>query len=160
MGHSRPRRTISVSELTATQYADQLSGEQTAVIVRAGGATLGASSTAVARATLPTRRGTVVVGSARYRATTENFAGFAGRRVDVSVLSDLTATDSSVGEDRLLAAAFMLGFLVLAFFFTMLASRGFARSGLALPDRGPPAWRRRFLRCGRDGRPRRVRGPG
>ena len=41
----------------------------------------------------------------------------------MSVLSDVTVTDGSLNEDRLLAGAFIAAFLILAFFFALLASR-------------------------------------
>jgi diguanylate cyclase (GGDEF)-like protein len=120
----RARRTFAVSELTAAQYADQLAGADTGIVVRRGAVTLGASPSAAARSSLPAGRGTVTVGSQRYRVVTQRFAGFGGSLVSVSVLSNLAATAGSVGADRALAAGFIVAFLVLAFVFTMLASRG------------------------------------
>jgi diguanylate cyclase (GGDEF)-like protein len=120
----RPQRSFSVSQLSAAAFARQLAGSGIAVVVRQDGRTLGATLPAPGSIALPAARGTVAVGSHRYLVITERFAGFAGRQVSVSVLSDLAATGGSLGEDRLLAATFIAGFLVLAFFFTLLASRG------------------------------------
>jgi diguanylate cyclase (GGDEF)-like protein len=120
----RPQRSFAVSQMSAAAFAHQLAGTGIAVVVRQDGHTLGTTLPATGSVALPASRGTVMVGSHRYRVITEGFSGFAGRRVTVSVLSDLSATGDSLGEDRLLAATFIAGFLVLAFFFTLLASRG------------------------------------
>ena len=122
--HGRPARTVTVAELTAAQFARQLAGSGIAVVVRQNGTTLGASQAAAAHVALPARRGTVAIGAKRYRAVTETFAGFGHGRVSVTVLSDLAATGGAVTSDRILAGAFLVAFLVLAFFFTLLASRG------------------------------------
>ena len=53
---------------------------------------------------------------------TQSFRGF-GSVVHVTVLSNLSATAVSVGTSRVVAAAFIVGFLVLAFSFSVLASR-------------------------------------
>ncbi|MFZ0041949.1 MAG: diguanylate cyclase [Solirubrobacteraceae bacterium] len=118
----RPAQMVEISELTAAQYAHSLASSGTQVVVRSGGATLDTTLPAAAQRALPAR-GTIAIGSASYRAVTQTFAGFAGSRVQVTVLSDLSATGGSVASDRLLAAAFIAGFLVLAFFFSVLASR-------------------------------------
>jgi diguanylate cyclase (GGDEF)-like protein len=53
----------------------------------------------------------------------QSFHGFGGRPVQVTVLSDTSATSSSVASSRALAAAFIAGFLLLALGFAVLASR-------------------------------------
>jgi diguanylate cyclase (GGDEF)-like protein len=121
---SRAQRSFAVSELSAAQFGRQVAGHGIAVVVHQGATTLATTMPAVRGVALPPARGTVSIGSRRYRVITQRFAGFAGRRVAVSVLSDVAATTGSLDEDRLLAAAFIAGFLVLAFFFTLLASRG------------------------------------
>ncbi len=119
----RPPRSVGVSELTAAQYARQLAGSGTEVVVRQGGRTLGSTLPATAHVP-PSRTGaTVRVGSRAYRVDTQSFAGFDRSRIEVSVLSDLSATSGSVGADRMLAIIFIVGFLILAGFFTLLASR-------------------------------------
>jgi len=64
----------------------------------------------------------VTIGSTSYRVETIGLAGFDHGRVEVSVLSDM-ADGGSVGADRVLAAVFIAGFLILAFFFSLLSSR-------------------------------------
>ena len=54
---------------------------------------------------------------------TQTFAGFDRSQVVVSILSDATASGGSVAADRVLAGIFIAGFLTLAFFFSLLASR-------------------------------------
>jgi diguanylate cyclase (GGDEF)-like protein len=119
-GH--PDRSFSVSELTAADYARELTGADAQIVVRAGGLTL-ASTLPSAQGVRLAGRGEMTIGATAYRFITQSFAGFGARRVNVSVLSDLSAPGESVGTDRLLAAIFIAGFLVLAFFFTLLSSR-------------------------------------
>ncbi|MGH2875924.1 MAG: diguanylate cyclase [Solirubrobacteraceae bacterium] len=115
-------RAVWVSYLTAQQYARSLAAPGIHVVVRSGGTTLGSTLPAASGAHLPAGRGTVQIGSINYRGLTQTFAGFDHSRVTVAVLSDVEAT-SSVSEDRLLAGLFIAGFLILAFFFALLASR-------------------------------------
>jgi diguanylate cyclase (GGDEF)-like protein len=58
---------------------------------------------------------------------TQSFPGFGGTQVTVAVLSSLSATTASVTGSRVLAAAFIVAFLLLAFSFSVLASRGLQR---------------------------------
>jgi diguanylate cyclase (GGDEF)-like protein len=53
----------------------------------------------------------------------QTFSGFGAARIRVSVLSDVSATSSSVQASRTLAALFIAGFLLLAFAFAVLSSR-------------------------------------
>ena len=122
-GH-RPRETFEVSQLTAARFAAQLAGTNTGIVVRRGQTTLGATPSGAAHVSLPADRGTVAIGGQRYRVLTQRLAGFDGSQVTVSVLSNLAATEGSVDADRALAAGFIVAFLLLAFFFTLLASRG------------------------------------
>lgn len=120
---TRPRWTIQASELTAADFARALKGTGIHVVVRSGAVTVTSTLPGAHRA-LPARRGTVTIGSDSYRVITQRFPGFNGARVEVSVLSnDGDAGGSSLSEDRLLAAGFIAAFLILAFFFTALASR-------------------------------------
>jgi diguanylate cyclase (GGDEF)-like protein len=114
---------VTASELTAAQYARELAGPGTEVVVRSGGSTLASTLPAATGAALPAQRGSVTVGADTYRVITQTFPGFGGARVNVSVLSELTASGGSVAADRTLAAIFIAGFLILAFFFSLLASR-------------------------------------
>jgi diguanylate cyclase (GGDEF)-like protein len=120
----RPIRTFAVSQLTAEQYAHELAGPGIQVVVRSGGSVLASTLPATTARSLPTRHGTVTIGSRSYRIATTGpgLAGFGTSRVDVLILSD-EAVSGSVAADRVLAAVFIAGFLVLAFFFSLLSSR-------------------------------------
>ncbi len=119
---STPRLAVTVSELTASEYANDLVGSGVAIVVHQGGRTLSSTLHSVPRA-LP-RSGTVTLHGTGYRAITLPFAGF-GKLVTVTVLSSLAvpATGSVVGS-RAVAAAFIVGVLLLAFAFAVLASKG------------------------------------
>jgi diguanylate cyclase (GGDEF)-like protein len=117
---------ISVSELTASQYAHQLAAPDVGVVVRQDGRTLASTLAAPPAATIP-RQGTVSVAGTGYRTVTQTFRGFGGTPVVVSVLSSLGATTASVTGSRILAAAFIVAFLLLALSFSVLASRGLQR---------------------------------
>ncbi len=119
IGH--PQRTFEVSQLTSTQYAQEISGPQIGVVVRSGQRTLASTLAGATDLRLPEHRGAVTLGSISYRVATQTFPGFGTDRVTVSVLSNLS--DSSVAQDRELATAFIAGFVLLALFFAMLSSR-------------------------------------
>jgi diguanylate cyclase (GGDEF)-like protein len=120
---TRPARTVGVSELTADQYARELAGSGIQVVVRSGGATLASTLPAAAGLTLPLPRGTITIGPNSYRVTTMRFSGFDRAQIVVSILSNLKASGGSVASARLLAALLIAGFLILACFFAVLASR-------------------------------------
>jgi diguanylate cyclase (GGDEF)-like protein len=120
---SQPQWSIDVSELTADDYARSLQGQGIEVVVRSGTTTLASTLPAAAHMSLPAQHGTVTVGPARYRVVTEGLPGFHNARIAVSVLSDVNSANSSLNEDRLLAAGFIVAFLILAFFFALLATR-------------------------------------
>jgi diguanylate cyclase (GGDEF)-like protein len=113
---------VTVSELTAAQYAHDLTASGVGVVVRTGGRTLSSTVTPPPAGPLP-RQGNVTVGGAGYRAVTQTFKGFGQSPVGVTVLSSLAATSGTVGTSRGLAAAFIAGFVLLAFSFSVLASR-------------------------------------
>lgn len=117
-----PPITVTVTQLTAADYARELVSGGTGVVVRQDGSTLTAAPPAAARAHLPLR-GSVSIGGQVYRALTQSFKGFGASPVRVTVLSSLAATASSVSTDRLLAAVFIAAFLLLAFSFSVLSSR-------------------------------------
>lgn len=114
--------TVSVSELTAAQYARMLSGPDVAVVVREAGRTLGSTLSAASTHALP-RQGTVTLGGVGYQTASVNARGFGGAALTVIALSRLSATSTSVGTTRVLAAIFIVAFLLLAFAFSVLASR-------------------------------------
>ena len=121
IGSSRTR-TVTVSALTASQYAHQIGGRGTAVVVRQGGRILGSTLGPVGGRTVPLS-GEAKVGGSTYRTTTLHFSGFGPRPVAVTVLSDTAVTGGSADTDRLLAAVLILGFLGLAVCFTLLMSK-------------------------------------
>jgi diguanylate cyclase (GGDEF)-like protein len=116
--------TVAVSEITAAQYVSQLAGQGVVVLVRE-------RSRAIASTLPPTSgrqplplQGNVALGGAKYRAASQRLPGFGGSHVTVTVLSSLATTDSSGTGSRVLAGAFIVAFLLLAFAFSVLASRG------------------------------------
>ncbi len=120
-------RTISVSELTARRYANDLAGPGTGVIVWMGRHVLASTFAAGESRTVSSERRTVRLGPRTYRlAATPALPGFAGSQIRVLVLSDEAVT-GLVAADRVLAAVFIVGFLVLAFFFSLLSSRTLQR---------------------------------
>jgi diguanylate cyclase (GGDEF)-like protein len=118
----RPQRTITLSELTAPEFAAQFSGRGFDVVVRQGARTLSSTLPAARRRALP-RSGQLQIGGTTYQAVTLRFSGFDNRPVLVTVLSSTSAGGGSASEDRLVAVLFILGFLILACGFAILASR-------------------------------------
>jgi diguanylate cyclase (GGDEF)-like protein len=116
------RLTVIASELLASQYARDLAAPGMAVVVRQGSNTLSATVPEARRKPFP-RRGNVHVGGTAYRAVTQLFPGFGSPPVTVTVLSDLSATQSSVQTSQVVAAVFIAVFLLLAFAFSVLAAR-------------------------------------
>jgi diguanylate cyclase (GGDEF)-like protein len=116
--------TVVASELTAAQYARELSGAGVRVVVAQGGRILSSTLPAGrgAGVRLP-KQGNVTIAGINYRALTETFPGFGGAGVSVTVLSDRSATATSVQASQLVAAFFIAGFLLLAFLFSVTASR-------------------------------------
>ena len=74
-GHDAPL-SVAVSELTAAQYARQLSAHDAGLVVRQGSQTLAATVPGTSGMTLPSER-TVHVGDDDYRAVTLGFPGSA-----------------------------------------------------------------------------------
>ncbi len=114
--------TVTVSELTASQYARELSAPGVAVVVRDGTKTL-ASTVALPSSSSLGTDGNVRVGGKGYCAVSQTFTGFGGAPVTVTVLSALSATAASLGGSRALAAVLIVALLALAFGFALLASR-------------------------------------
>jgi len=114
--------TVTVSELTASQYARELSAPGVGVVVRDGANVL-ASTVALSSSTPPARDGNMTLHGKGYRAVSQTFVGFGGARVTVTVLSALSATAASLGGSRVVAAVLIVAFLVLALGFSLLASR-------------------------------------
>ena len=120
---SRPARTFIASQLTASEFAHDLVAPGIQVAVRSGGTTLASTLPAASGHPLPRTRGSATIGATSYQVVTETFAGFGGAQIAVSILSNAAASGGSVAADRVLAGIFIVGFLILAFFFSLLASR-------------------------------------
>lgn len=114
--------TVTVSELTAGEYAHELAAPGVALVVRRGASVLGSTLPLPADQSLPAN-GNVTVDGTGYRAVAQGFRGFGGAPVTVTVLSALSATDASLGGSRAVAAALIAAFLALAIAFSLLASR-------------------------------------
>jgi diguanylate cyclase (GGDEF)-like protein len=115
--------TVRVSTVTASDYARDLANPPSVdVIVMQRGQILTATQPVGSRRTFP-RRGSVTLGRRHYRAVTQAFTGFGDQPVEVTLLSNVAATSTSVGASRIVAAVFIVAFLVLAFLFSVLASR-------------------------------------
>ncbi len=120
---SRPSRTVEASQLTAAEFAHELAGSGVQVVVRSGQTTLASTLAAADGRAMPRSHGTVSIGGTSYQTVTVTFTGFDQDQIAVSILSDATVSGGSVATDRLLAGIFIAGFLILAFFFSLLASR-------------------------------------
>jgi diguanylate cyclase (GGDEF)-like protein len=115
--------TISVAEKSAAEYAGALSGQGVAIVVRKDGYTIGSSLPGADRATLPASRGSVTIDGVSYEAVTRAMSGFGTAKIYVTVLSDAAASSSSSLLSHLSAVIFIVAFLVLAFSFSVIASR-------------------------------------
>ena len=116
--------TVKVSEITAAQYVSQLAAPGVAVVVRDGARTLGSTLPPGNGAQALPLQGTVSVRGATYRAVSQALPGFSGPPVTATVLANVSTPTTSVTGSRVLAAAFIAAFLLLAFSFSVLASRG------------------------------------
>jgi diguanylate cyclase (GGDEF)-like protein len=116
--------TVAVSEITAAQYARQLAAPGIAVVVHVGAHTTASTLGPTAGGQGVPPQGTVNVRRGTYRAVSGRLQGFNGLPLTVTVLSSLSAASGSVTGSRVLAAAFIAAFLLLAFSFSVLASRG------------------------------------
>jgi diguanylate cyclase (GGDEF)-like protein len=117
-----PPVTVTVSEITANQYAHDLASNGSGLLVRQGVHVL-ASTVLIPRATALPSQGNVTLDGTGYREATANLRGFGSAPVKVTALSSLAATAASVTPSRVLAAAFIVAFLILALAFSLLASR-------------------------------------
>lgn len=117
-----PPVVVIVSEIRAGQFVRDLAAPGVVVVVDQGSQTLGATLPAARGHVFP-RKGTVDLSGAHYRAASDSFNGFNGKPVTVTVLSNLSSTAASLGSSRAVAGAFIAAFLLLAFSFSVLASR-------------------------------------
>jgi hypothetical protein len=120
-GASGRTMKVTVSELTASQYARDLSASGIAVVVRHRNGTLASTAALPNRHPSPADGDVTVHGNA-YRVA-QTFAGFGAAPARVTVLSALSATSASLGGSRTVAVVLMVAFLALAFGFSILASR-------------------------------------
>ena len=114
--------TVAVSELTAAQYARELSAPGVGVVVRQGPKVLRTTLAVRPDEPLP-HAGNVTIGGRGYRAVAQSFPSFGDARVTVTVLSALSATSATLGSSRAVAVGLIVAFLLLAFAFSVLASR-------------------------------------
>jgi len=113
--------SVTVSELAALQYARELSSPGV-VVARDGPKVLASTLAGSDTSSLPAS-GNVTVNGEGYRAIGQTFTGFGTAPVTVTDLSALSATATSLGGGRAVAVVLIVAFLVLAFGFSMLASR-------------------------------------
>jgi diguanylate cyclase (GGDEF)-like protein len=123
--NGRPAATILVSELTAAEFASELSTANPGVgiVVRQGSQTLASTLPGAAGHKLPGPGNTVHIGNAKYYAVTTLRRGFGGKPVHVTLLLNLAKTETGVQSSQLLAAIFIALFVLLAFAFSVLSSR-------------------------------------
>ncbi len=114
--------TVTVSSIRAADFAADLTGRGVGIVVQVNGRTLAATPPDAVSLKLG-RRGAASLDGASYRYLSQSFAGFAGQRVRATVLSNDAASGGSTNSNRLVAGVFIAGFLLLAFAFSVLASR-------------------------------------
>jgi diguanylate cyclase (GGDEF)-like protein len=119
---SAPVAQLEVSTTGARAYADRIRGVTTLdAALRQGGLPLASTGKTPARP-LP-GVGTVSVGGTDFRVASFNAPGFGAAPVRVSVLYDNSRTASAVSRSRLIVAAVLVGFLLLACLFAVAVSR-------------------------------------
>jgi diguanylate cyclase (GGDEF)-like protein len=125
---NRPAATIEVSLLTAADYVSDITTADSAVavVVRQGSRTLASTLPAAGGRRLGGQED-IRLGGTDYRAITVLHPGFGGKPVHVTVLLNLTKTEASVQSDQLEASVIIAAFVLLAFAFSVLASRALQR---------------------------------
>jgi diguanylate cyclase (GGDEF)-like protein len=113
--------TVTVSTTTAGQFVSSL-GLGGGVVVREGSRVLASNLPGGERVALSGR--TTLHGVDYELASSGPLPGLGSSPVRVTVLSTLRSTSGSLVSDRTLAAGFIAGFLLLAFSFAVMASRG------------------------------------
>lgn len=122
-GPGKPPLTVTVSELSVGEYIRDLSAPGVLVEVRENGATLGSTySGNVSHLPLP-GAGTATIEGTHYRAQTQTLPGFS-HPVQVTVFSSTSPTSGSLTGSRVIAGAFIVAVLLLAFSFSVMASKG------------------------------------
>jgi diguanylate cyclase (GGDEF)-like protein len=98
------------------------------VIVTRDGRPLASTLAAAMRMpTLPGTPSTIKVGGRSFRTAAFPVPGFGATKVQVAVLDSTARTSANVRDTRLLAAAILMGFFMLAFLFALLVSRSLQR---------------------------------
>ena len=126
--HGKPLGRLEVSTTSAATYA-QLVRRDTGlqVVVLARGRTLASTLPGVQAASLPApgqpHATTLHVNGVEYRVVALPATGVANTPLSIPILANFSSTSSSVGDSRLLAAAFIAVFFVIAFAFAILVSR-------------------------------------
>ena len=119
------RYRLELSDRTAVAYARsvrRITGLH--VVVRSGTETIGATLSGVPGAPLPMPVGEVAVGDDEYRvASFADREGFGDSETRVSLFAGQEQTDEAIGQARLLAAALLAGFFILAFTFAAVVSK-------------------------------------
>ncbi len=114
---------LEVSVVTAQEYARLLKQvSPLGAVVREGRRSLASSFTGSPDQSLP-NVGNVRVGSTDYRVASFDAPGFGDRRLRVSVLANAEATGSSITKGRLIGAAALIAFLLMACAFAIAVSR-------------------------------------
>ncbi len=124
--NGRPLGRLEVSTTPARVYAAEVNDDAgLQVVVRNGNRVLASTLPGISLSVLPpVRQATAVnVGGTRYRVVTLAATGVGNTPLRVSVLANYNSTASSVGASRLLAAAFIAVFFIIAFAFAILVSR-------------------------------------
>jgi diguanylate cyclase (GGDEF)-like protein len=115
--------TLQVSDTTASRYVTRVKRVTTLdVLVRRGERMLAATGTSLKGEDLPAV-GTVESGDDDYRVASFEAPAVGGGRDTVAVLDSTSSVSSAVGDNRVIAAVFLVGFLVLAFAFAVAVSR-------------------------------------
>jgi len=121
-----PLGRLLVSVTSAASYGKQvraLTGLQ--VVVRAGGAVLGATLPGAVVSGLPAagHANHVRIGSRTYRTVTVAAPGFSAQPLALSLLSEQAGAASGAGTSRLLVGGFLAVFFAIAVLFAVLVSR-------------------------------------
>jgi diguanylate cyclase (GGDEF)-like protein len=125
---SRPFR-LQVSVEEPDEFAglvDRVTGDET-VIVNRGGPVLASTVRSVKPASLPAKRGEIKIGDTTYNAASFPIPGFLGTKDMVTLLAAKETQNADVRDSRLVAAAILAGFFILAFTFAILISRSLQR---------------------------------
>jgi diguanylate cyclase (GGDEF)-like protein len=115
---------LQVSTVTARGYADRTARLTTdEVVVRRDGEVLATTLPRAAAVRLPDRGGEVTVGGQDYHAFTTASPDFGNARLLVTLLDPGAAQATDARNSRILTAAILLGFFILACTFAVMVSR-------------------------------------